>query len=750
MNPIERRLESEGFNSIAANFRIIMALAPPRLGAYRRILKDLDRALRKTPRSSWLHALKGKALSNMALYPQACAELRRSIALDGSCALSRAWLGEALLMENKVSWAEKEFDRALRLDPNCAWAYFFRSAARYIAGESARAGKDLRRILEMDRGGEAWGAASAFLSLIEAKQGRFEEAMSRIKQVLLLCSGRRWPYALRAALHRSRGDEKAALADMDAALAGRAEGWLYLERASINESLGRLEGALADVEAARKLQSGPSRAIFLRRGKLLLALKRHGPALRDFRRALRIGISPESRELGLQLVQALKEKGQRGAAVKALEELSRGLPRDRELRRVLAQTLGESDRGVEAIAAPAAPASPDQELSRLLKAFRRAVRLHDYGKAGRMGEAVLDKTRHLNHLQSLSVPFLPAHDGIPLSAAGQNSLRRALRKLERYLARHPRSPWGRYIRNQWRSALHEPQDEGDIRRLMSFPSSRYGWMRALAAHHLLYRRRFRDAIRQFEVARDFSQPPDWRCQCFIAEALVFQGDLSAALAAFRQAGKWAGEEIGQTMAWKAEVLLWVGRYGDALRILKAIPKAARSPYAYCWKGAALSKLGRLRPALAALDAAISRFPQDVEARVWRAETLLKAGRASEAEREAQTVLAGAGSGNYFARAIRGLARIAQGDAAGLKEDFTNIPVPVVRCARGGLGPGPLSEPEMAKTLRTMLRMGLGNRRMDVPLNPAALAWRRRGRSPRGAGPRPRLAVGRRARSQAEV
>ena len=799
-----------------------MSLGGPRPSAFRRVLADLERELRRTPRAARLHALKGKVLSALSHYPQARQALRRSLALDGGCALSRAWLGEAFLLENLVAKAIPELERALELDPGCAWASFYRAAARYIMGRGKQVEEDLRGLLKAGVDPAVQAAAGAFSGLLEAKAGRYDAALARINEVRARCPGQSWPLVLRAAVHRASGDRTAALEDLGSALAAGASAWLHLERAAVHEELGQLAEALANVESAKKLD-GATQEILLRRGRLQAGLKRYSLALRDFGRAARFGPSDGLRAFGIQLLAALKETSRADDARRLVEVLARLFPDDRETRSSRTQTddrrnaessvvkrrraavimaeqkrhqavvLIQQGRRKEAEAVlraaargGAADSSVFNELGQLLErrgrraeaeaAYRRAValkpgRLHPYFRlaqlllnrgdrremarvlndaalaaspaadadvnglidrfqlalcrcdneeAARMGEAVLDRTRRLKDLESLSVPILPGFDGIQLAPAFRNYSMKAMRAAQKYAAARPRSPWGDYIQIQWQVQM-DPSPEAQARcyrRLTAFPASRYGWMRFTIGRDLLYRGKFRSAIKHLEVARDFSSPPDWRSQCYIAEAHVFQGDMAGALRAFRKAEELAADARGEATAWKGAALLWAGRYRLALRVLDGIPQEAQSPYALCWKGAALSKLRRFRPALTALDEVLARFPDDFEARVWRAETLLRAGRAREALRDADAVCAREGERNHYATAVRGLARAALGDDAGMQSDLRLMPTPLIRIALRRLGLAEARKRDTEKILENILESSRGLRRTDVDLHMA--------------------------------
>jgi tetratricopeptide (TPR) repeat protein len=811
-------MEALGLDGPAAHFKMIMSFGDPRRADLRGALRGLDRELRRAPGSAPLHAAKGRVLSALSRYPEARLSLGRALALDGSRALTRAWLGEAFLLENSIAKALAQFDRALSDDPACAWASFFRATARYVAGRFDQVEQDLAGVLKPGVEPAVQAAAGAFSSLLEAKAGRYGAAFERIEEVRAKCPGETWPLVLRAALHRGSGDKAAALKDLAAALAAHPSAWIHLERAAVLEELDRPEEALAHVDAAKKLE-GPAQEIFLRRARLNAARERYDEALRDFDRAARFGPSEPMRALGIDLIQLLKEASRPGDSRKIMNALCRDFPRDRAVhslrkaavlekrarsrvlprgrrteivvarmrhraelliargRRKEAESVlrsaareGATDpsvffelgqllerRGRRSAAEKAyrravalkpsrlqpyfslaqlflargerramarvldaarrdAPREGDSGIERLLDLFQAALCRRDNEEAERIGEEILDRTRRLKDLEVLAVPILPGFDGLALSPAMKKYSMEAVRGAEKYAAAHPGSPWGDYIQILWRARLDpSPQAEAlCYGRLAGFPASRYGWMRLKGGCDLLYRGEFRSAIGHLEAARDFSSPPDWRSQCFIAEAHLYRGDTAGALRAFRKAEQFAPADArGEAAAWKGAALLWRGRYRRAIRVLDGIPREARSPYALCWKGAALSKLRRYKPALAALDAAIARFPHDWEARVWRAETLLRSGRAREARREADVVFAHEGERGHYALAVRGLACAALGDETGVRRDLRLLPKPLVRLALSRLGPSAARDADGAKIMEEILESSLGLRRSDV-------------------------------------
>ncbi|UPT75018.1 MAG: tetratricopeptide repeat protein [Elusimicrobiota bacterium] len=158
-----------------------------------------------------------------------------------------------------------------------------------------------------------------------------------------------------------------------------------------------------------------------------------------------------------------------------------------------------------------------------------------------------------------------------------------------------------------------------------------------------------------------------------------------------------------------ELELWLGGYARALELTARACRMG-APFAHGWKGAALLKLGRPARALKQLDHALSLFPNDAEARLWRAETNRELGRHREALKELETVLP---EHRVWVLVNRALCRYALGDAAGMASDVESLPENVVAHVRARSGlEGPLDPARTARLLEAALRLGRGFRRAE--------------------------------------
>ena len=102
--------------------------------------------------------------------------------------------------------------------------------------------------------------------------------------------------------------------------------------------------------------------------------------------------------------------------------------------------------------------------------------------------------------------------------------------------------------------------------------------------------------------------------------------------------------------------------------------AVNNPDAPCWRGGAQVVLGRLDAAVADLTKLLKGDPTDHEARVWRGEAYRRLGRLDEARADLDDAIARS-DGNIWAFANRALARLAQGDLQGAREDAARLAPP---------------------------------------------------------------------------
>ena len=278
--------------------------------------------------------------------------------------------------------------------------------------------------------------------------------------------------------------------------------------------------------------------------------------------------------------------------------------------------------------------------------------------------------------------------------------------------------WARFYGLALRQALDpEACDDASIDAVSAAARGRYAWMRWLTGIVLLRRARWEEAAGELAgVAKVFPQMVT--AICSLSEAMIGLGRTKEALRILEAARPSGPLQRAAWWAWKGEILLWLGRYAEALECLE---QAGGYDLAFCWRGAAALLLGRPDKARQALDEALLRMPNDVEARTWRSESWRLCGNHREAMGDADRVLA-LSPGNVFALTNRALAKASLSDSCGMAADFEvirGLDGPWQRHLRGldpVWAPAHLAAPEtVVAALQQALVSAKGNRRVDYSL-----------------------------------
>lgn len=261
----------------------------------------------------------------------------------------------------------------------------------------------------------------------------------------------------------------------------------------------------------------------------------------------------------------------------------------------------------------------------------------------------------------------------------------------------PRDPWPRLYLLQLLETSGGRSSAARRRAVSGLIPSSWRWMRAILARQALRERGLEEAAREYAMAQGATRPADWRAEGFQAETLVCLGRAREGLRVIDRAVSHAGKaERGEALAWKGELLLWLGRYGEALASLEPAARLG-ARFAWCWRGAAKLKLGRLEEGLADIETALREHPRDREALSWKVEGLRLLGRHREAA-AVEPGRAAAEAGGPVDRqaglrdwvwlvANRALSRAATGDLDGARADLHSIDGPAARwlSRRGGGG-----------------------------------------------------------------
>jgi len=143
-------------------------------------------------------------------------------------------------------------------------------------------------------------------------------------------------------------------------------------------------------------------------------------------------------------------------------------------------------------------------------------------------------------------------------------------------------------------------------------------------------------------------------------------------------------------AWRGQLLLFSSRYRESVKELDKTIGAGNN-LGWCWRGAALFKLGKKGPAMENLTKAVKVNPNDLEARVWRAE-LLRTGKKFTRALDDLNHALGVMPEHPWALANLALLAAERGDPAGFSTHYSRLPETIrLACGRGTGNPAALSE-----------------------------------------------------------
>lgn len=218
-----------------------------------------------------------------------------------------------------------------------------------------------------------------------------------------------------------------------------------------------------------------------------------------------------------------------------------------------------------------------------------------------------------------------------------------------------------------------------------------------AAEILLDRLEFKKAEELFSAAAEAWPASELACGK-LAETLFCSGRREAALELM--AGKQGLVLSPGFRAWRGQFLLFGGAYREAVKELEK-PIASGNVLGWCWRGAALYKLGLAGQALKDLDTAVKINPDDLEARVWRAE-LLRAQKKKKRALEDLDQTLRIMPEHPWALANLALLGAERGDTAAFSAAFARLPAGV-KLACGGRGKGPAALAALLEKLKGVRR-----------------------------------------------
>ena len=623
------------------------------------------------------------------VYVEACVALEQAgqpefawrclhLAMRSAPAEAVGWLraGELLKRRGKLVEAEPYLRRAMELGPRNLPAYISCAAALADAGQVDAALGCLERVERVAPDDSAALLECARLRVACGDLAGAASLLSELKRLGTPASSVRAQFA--AALLR-QGDESKAFELLGASL----------------ESVDDDPSALITVAA-----------LYQRRGLL-------PEAERLFRAAAQS--TSADRSARWQLVEFLKDCGRYPEAVRCARDVLRAFPDDATVNYGLGRLYGKMGRYALMRGYYRRflhfPRSPEEgRFDRL--AAQLCVR--DFDGAVQTAEAMLDAGCPDDELEQFVNLF-------PWSWFNQ-TVREAngvyLEALRQWQRRGGAAPWCEFF--QIGILRHTDADTDDAGRLLvAFAvqdKQRHGWMQYWGGLWRLFARRYTEAFDDFSVATR-SRPRFWLAHCRTAEALACLGQPQAAFAIFDQfLEDPQAPSRGDVEGWYGEVLLWTGRYEDALLHLDAAVNQG-AWLAVCWRGAANLMLGRYNEARADLDRAIVNGPNDAEAFTWRGELFRRLGRWEEARIDLNRAIElGSLTWPYINLA---LVHAAVGDNASMRADLSAVP-PKTRAALAALtgwdNRKPGSDADLVRTLEKGLELGLGVRRNEAYLD----------------------------------
>ena len=260
------------FEQAVADYTAAIRLRPDDAALYRRrglayarrqardqAVADFTEAIRLEPRNPEAHASRALANAQRKEFDPAIADYTEALRLspkNGSLYYNR---GNAHYGKAEYDRAIADYAEAARLDPHDGRAFGGRGRAYALRGEHGKAVADFGRLLHLDPANvrAMWDRALSFVEL-----GQYDKALADYDAAI-----RREPSA---ALYRGRGQARAAVGDLEQAVADFTEALaldpqdarVRLARAGVYHDRGEFPEALADLNEALRLQ--PDSAVILR------------------------------------------------------------------------------------------------------------------------------------------------------------------------------------------------------------------------------------------------------------------------------------------------------------------------------------------------------------------------------------------------------------------------------------------------------------------------------------------------------
>ncbi len=285
------------FDQAVADYTLAIQLRPDDAALYRRrglaharrqahdkAVADYTEAVKLEPRNPEAYAHRALAHAQRKEYDQAIADYTEALRLNPRDEALYYNRGNAHYCKAEYDRAIADYTEAARLDPRNAPAFGNRGKAHALRGEHGKAVADFGRLLHLDPANvrAMWDRALSFIEL-----GQYDKALADYDAAIRLEPS--------AALYRERGQARAAVGDLEQAIADFTEALAidpqdvgaHLSRAGVYHDRGEFREALADLNEALRRQ--PDSAVVLaRRGDVQGRLGALDEALADYTRSLEL------------------------------------------------------------------------------------------------------------------------------------------------------------------------------------------------------------------------------------------------------------------------------------------------------------------------------------------------------------------------------------------------------------------------------------------------------------------------------
>ena len=251
----------------------------------------------------------------------------------------------------------------------------------------------------------------------------------------------------------------------------------------------------------------------------------------------------------------------------------------------------------------------------------------------------------------------------------------------------------------------------EIKKICRQFKGRYRWMRfSLIPYFFRYDLRY--MLKELSGIVDCI-PHDYLVRCRNGEALLSAGRTVEGFKQFETAIAMNDSARGDIEAWKGEMLLMTGEYKKAFESLE-IAVRLKAACALCWRSVAYFKMGHIQESLNDFGQVVEKFPEDIEARVWKAEILRTLGRFNESLEDLNFIIKNRSDYN-FALFNRALVYYELGDYRNMRKDFVKIDSKLIGIISIRLRikkTKKINSSQIYKILRMGLKMAKGNRRAE--------------------------------------